>query len=143
MNGRNPIRSLGRRSRDGSFDGFGARGTKSHVQTVHHYRISGAYWRVAFANPPMNLLNPETILEFQALVGAIETDENLRVVVFESADPDFFFSRYDLARAAETPTAPGPSDVAKQPISSPAAILGRYSAFCASLPASISASARK
>ena len=40
-------------------------------------------------------------------------------------------------------TAPGPSDVAKQPISSPDAIFGSSSAFWASLPASITASAKK
>lgn len=88
------------------------RATESHKVMSEQFattRISSAYWRVTFANPPMNLLNPESILEFQALVGAIETDADLRVVVFDSADPDFFFSRYDLARAAETPTAPGPS----------------------------------
>jgi len=72
-------------------------------------RIDSGYWRVLFANPPMNLINPETIREFQALVADIEGDKDLRVVVFESADPDFFFSRYDLARAAETPTEAGPS----------------------------------
>ncbi|MDN7182835.1 enoyl-CoA hydratase/isomerase family protein [Caballeronia sp. SEWSISQ10-4 2] len=72
-------------------------------------RINNAYWRVVFSHPPMNLIDPDTILEFQQLVGEIETDENLRVVVFESSDPDYFFSRYDLARAAETPTEPGPS----------------------------------
>lgn len=32
----------------------------------------------------MNLIDPDTILEFQQLVGEIETDENLRVVVLES-----------------------------------------------------------
>jgi len=67
------------------------------------------YWRVTFSNPPINLINPETILELQTLVGLIESDQDLRVVVFDSAHPDFFFSRYDLARAAETPVAPGPT----------------------------------
>lgn len=72
-------------------------------------RISSAYWRVTFSHPPLNLIDPESILEFQQLVGEIESDDNVRVVVFDSADPDYFFSRYDLARVAETPTAPGPT----------------------------------
>jgi enoyl-CoA hydratase/carnithine racemase len=72
-------------------------------------QVSSAYWRVMFSHPPMNLIDPETILEFQQLVDDIESDENLRVVVFESADADYFFSRYDLTRATETPTRPGPS----------------------------------
>jgi enoyl-CoA hydratase/carnithine racemase len=70
---------------------------------------STGYWRVTFSNPPINLVNPETILELQTLVGLIESDTDLRVVVFDSGHPDFFFGRYDLSRAAETPVAPGPS----------------------------------
>ena len=38
-----------------------------------------------------------------------ETDDALRVVVFESADPNFFINHYDVSRAAETPVAPGPT----------------------------------
>jgi hypothetical protein len=38
-----------------------------------------------------------------------ETDDALRVVVFESADPNFFVNHYDVSRAAETPVAPGPT----------------------------------
>jgi enoyl-CoA hydratase/carnithine racemase len=71
--------------------------------------VSSAYWRISFDNPPYNLLNPETIREFQTLVDQIESDDALRVVVFDSANPDYFFGRYDLSRAAETPTEVGPS----------------------------------
>ncbi|MDB5981599.1 MAG: enoyl-CoA hydratase [Pseudomonas sp.] len=73
------------------------------------HAISDTYWRVTFNNPPINLVNPETILELQDIVGRIEADPQLQVVVFDSAHPDFYFARYDLARAAETPVAPGPS----------------------------------
>lgn len=72
-------------------------------------KLSPSYWRATFSNPPINLLNPETILELQELVGLIESDKDLRVVVFDSAHPDFFFGRYDLSRAAETPVEPGPT----------------------------------
>ena len=71
--------------------------------------ITPSYWRITFDNPPLNLVNPETILEFQALVGKIESASDLRVVVFDSAHPDFFMARYDLSRAAETPVEPGPT----------------------------------
>lgn len=71
--------------------------------------VSSRYWRVTFNNPPINLVNPETILELQDIVGRIEAEPELQVVVFDSAHPDFYFARYDLARAAETPVAPGPS----------------------------------
>src|SRR5271155_6006524 len=71
--------------------------------------VAPAYWRVSFSNPPINLQDPDTILELQELVGRIETDDALRVVVLESADPDFFINHYDVSRAAETPVAPGPT----------------------------------
>ena len=70
---------------------------------------SKAYWRVTFDNPPLNLLNPETIRELQQLIDRIEAENELRVVVFDSANPEFYFARYDLSRAAETPTNPGPT----------------------------------
>src|SRR5271169_488599 len=71
--------------------------------------ISTGYWRVTFSNPPINLADPDTIIELQQLVGLIESDDTLRVVVLDSAQPDFFINRYDVSRVAETPTAPGPT----------------------------------
>jgi len=71
--------------------------------------VTPAYWLVSFSNPPINLQDPDTILELQDLVGLIETDDVLRVVVLESADPDFFINHYDVSRAAETPVEPGPT----------------------------------
>jgi len=71
--------------------------------------VTPAYWRISFRNPPINLQDPDTILELQELVGLFETDDALRVVVIESADPDFFINHYDVSRAAETPVAPGPT----------------------------------
>jgi enoyl-CoA hydratase/carnithine racemase len=67
------------------------------------------YWRVTFSNPPINLEDPDTILELQELVGWIEADDELRVVVLDSAHPDFFVNHYDVSRAAETPIEPGPT----------------------------------
>ena len=71
--------------------------------------VAPGYWRVTFRNPPVNLEDPDTILELQELVGRMETDDALRVVVLESADPDFFINHYDVSRAAETPVDPGPT----------------------------------
>src|SRR5215472_6990840 len=72
-------------------------------------KITPGYWRLTLDNPPINMLGPQTILELQDLVGQFETDPELKVVVFDSADPDFFVAHFDAARAAETPTAPGPT----------------------------------
>jgi enoyl-CoA hydratase/carnithine racemase len=60
-----------------------------------HYR-SPEYWRVTFDNPPFNIFGPETIPQLNEVVTAIETDPNLRVVVFDSAVPGFFLTHYDF-----------------------------------------------
>src|SRR3984893_1571420 len=66
---------------------------------------ASAFWRVIFDNPPLNLLDPDTIGELQQLAAAIEPADALKVVVFESANPDYFIAHYDMSRAAETPSA--------------------------------------
>jgi enoyl-CoA hydratase/carnithine racemase len=64
------------------------------------------YWRVTFNNPPINLLNSQTTRELEEVVGAIENDEHLRVVVFDSGNPDFFLGRYDLSDTGGSPPTP-------------------------------------
>lgn len=39
---------------------------------------SGGYWRVTFSNPPLNLLDPDMILELQRLMDLIEAEATLR-----------------------------------------------------------------
>lgn len=72
-------------------------------------RSSPGIWRATFANPPINLLPPAAIVELQALVTAVDDDPTAKVLVFESADPDFFIAHFDTTKAAEMPGQPGPS----------------------------------
>lgn len=65
-------------------------------------------WTVTFSNPPINLLDPTTIAELQALMSDIEMDHSVKVVVFQAADPDFFIAHFDTSKAAEVPRTPGP-----------------------------------
>src|SRR5580704_14570339 len=58
---------------------------------------SPGYWRVTFSNPPINLLNSTTVIELGEIVRLIEEEQDLRVVVFASAHPDFYMARYDLS----------------------------------------------
>src|SRR5258708_610299 len=46
----------------------------------------------AIAAPPMNLLGPELVRDMVSLIQQTEADKTLRVVVFKSADPDYFIS---------------------------------------------------
>src|SRR5271156_2074552 len=58
--------------------------------------VSG-HWRVTLNNPPINAIDDRMYDEFYDLVEAIEAETSLKVVTFESANPDFFIAHYSLA----------------------------------------------
>src|SRR5262252_7421713 len=74
-------------------------------------RETPAIWRVTFRHPPINLVDHGTLQELHDLTSAIETSDELKVVVFDSADPDFFLAHWDLASVAPARRvdAPAPS----------------------------------
>src|SRR3954470_9675818 len=47
--------------------------------------VSRTYWRVTFDHPPLNIFGPETIPQLNEVITAIENDESVKVVVFDSA----------------------------------------------------------
>ena len=51
---------------------------------------------VTIDNPPMNLLNMQMIMEFAMLANTVKNDDNIRVIVFDSADSDFFIAHFDV-----------------------------------------------
>ena len=53
------------------------------------------------AAPPMNLLGPELVRDLVSLIKGAEPDEAVKVIVFKSADPDYFISHVDLTRITE------------------------------------------
>src|ERR1700724_688608 len=59
-------------------------------------RRSPAYWRVTIDNPPINVMGPEMVREFQELINALEADEHVRVVVFDSAVENYFLNHSDF-----------------------------------------------
>ena len=74
-------------------------------------RRSPHYWRVTLDHPPLNIFGPETIPPLDAIITAIESDEQVKVVVFDSAVPGFFLTHYDFLANPEDTTRlpPGPS----------------------------------
>src|SRR3954447_4473250 len=80
-------------------------------------RRSPAYWRVTIDNPPINVMGPEMVLQFQEVINALETDEHVRVVVFDSAVDGYFLNHSDfLARLEDlTGLPPGPSGLPPWP----------------------------
>jgi len=73
--------------------------------------VGPAYWRVTFANGPVNLIDPDSVEQLAQLVTRIEESPTLTVVVFDSANPDYFMAHWDLKsdRARVAAMAPGPT----------------------------------
>src|ERR1700720_2757635 len=68
-------------------------------------RRSPAYWRVTIDDPPINVMGPEMVREFQEVINALEADEHVRVVVFDSAVDDYFLNHADFNARLEDLTA--------------------------------------
>jgi enoyl-CoA hydratase/carnithine racemase len=64
-------------------------------------RRSPAYWRVTIDNPPINVMGPEMVREFQEIIHELETDEQVKVVVFDSAVDDYFLNHSDFTTKLE------------------------------------------
>ena len=104
---------------------------------LHLDRRSTAYWRVTFDHPPINTITATTVTELAELVELIERDPELNVVVFESANPDFFLAHYDAENDLRKTIAlpPGPTGMhpwldlttrlSRAPVVSIASIRGR------------------
>ena len=66
--------------------------------TVHK---EGPVLFAEIAAPPMNLLGPEVVRDLVSLIQRAEADDSLHVLVFKSADPDYFISHVDVTRIKE------------------------------------------
>jgi enoyl-CoA hydratase/carnithine racemase len=64
-------------------------------------RPSSGYCRVTFDHPPINTITVTTIAELAELVDLIEQDPDLNVIVFDSANPDFYLAHYDEENAPD------------------------------------------
>jgi enoyl-CoA hydratase/carnithine racemase len=78
-------------------------------------RVSQAgrgFLRAVIDNPPINLLDPAVFAGLSLLQSYVsEPANNVKVVVFESANPDFFCAHLDLAKVAEVPDVPGARNI--------------------------------
>ena len=64
-------------------------------------RPEGAVLFAEISAPPMNLLGPELVRDLVSLIQRAEVDQTTQVVVFESADPDYFISHVDVSQINE------------------------------------------
>jgi enoyl-CoA hydratase/carnithine racemase len=61
----------------------------------------GAVLFAEIAAPPMNLLGPELVRDLVCLILRAEADDDVQILVFKSADPDYFISHVDVTRIRE------------------------------------------
>jgi len=59
---------------------------------------------VIINNPPINLMTPQLYNELRGLCIEVEEDDNLSVVVFKSANSDFFIAHFDVEAILAFPT---------------------------------------
>ena len=80
-------------------------------------RRSPAYWRVTIDNPPINVMGPDMVREFQEVMHALDSDKHVRVVVFDSAVDDYFLNHSDFTAKLEdlTGMAAGPTGLPPWP----------------------------
>ncbi|WP_392749642.1 enoyl-CoA hydratase/isomerase family protein [Streptomyces sp. LN590] len=82
-------------------------------ETIDTKLVNNVLW-VTIDNPPLNLIDERFVADLIALLDDTEADGGARVVVFRSADPDFFIPHVDVRRIAEytavAATSGGPDD---------------------------------
>src|SRR5919197_3728423 len=76
----------------------------SDAKRIRLERRSPSYWRVTFDHPPLNIFGPETIPQLDEIITALETDPQVKVVVFDSAVNGFFLTHYDFFAPLEEST---------------------------------------
>ena len=59
-------------------------------------RSSAAYWRITFDNPPLNVMGPQFVRELRKIIADVEADEEVKVLVFDSAVEGFFLNHSDF-----------------------------------------------
>src|SRR5437868_10073174 len=89
----------------------------ANTRQIRLARRAPSYWRVTFDHPPLNIFGPDTIPKLNEIVTALETDEDVKVVVFDSAVEGFFLTHYDFLAKIEHTTSlvPGPTGLSPLP----------------------------
>ncbi|HEX4011134.1 MAG TPA: enoyl-CoA hydratase/isomerase family protein [Solirubrobacteraceae bacterium] len=75
--------------------------SESKVAQIRLGRVTSSYRRVVLDNPPLNLMGPEFVLQIREIVTDLENDDDVKVVVFESAVDGFFLNHSDFRAKLE------------------------------------------
>ncbi|WP_426609839.1 enoyl-CoA hydratase/isomerase family protein [Bradyrhizobium sp. McL0616] len=87
------------------------------TENIRLERRLASYWRVTFDMPPVNIFGPRHLPLLNDIVNAIETDPQVKVVVFDSAVEGFFITHYDFLAPLEDSLSipPGPTGLQALP----------------------------
>jgi enoyl-CoA hydratase/carnithine racemase len=72
--------------------------------TVRVHEVTPAYWQVTLDNPPLNVWDGAIISGLAEVVDRAEASDQLRVVVFDSADDDYFVAHFDMSGKSSAAT---------------------------------------
>src|SRR5712664_197174 len=77
------------------------------TESASHLRVieeTPAYWRVVFDHPPLNIMDADMFEGLQDVLARMDASPSLLVVVFESANPDFYLAHFEVKDTARTLT---------------------------------------
>src|SRR5262245_38941343 len=94
-------------------------------QRIRLDRRSRSYWRVTFDHPPLNIFGPESIPQLEEITTSLELDQDVKVVVFDSAVEGFFLTHYDFLSKLEDTTSIPPGATGLQALPDMLARLSR------------------
>ena len=90
--------------------------TATDAKQILLVRPSPHYWRITLDHPPLNIFGPDTIPQLNEVITALETDKQVKVVVFDSAVEGFFLTHYDFVAKLEDTTRLPPGSTGLQPL---------------------------
>lgn len=67
-------------------------------------RLEDGVMTAVMNSPPINIMTPSMYTDLVAFTAEVEADHGVRVLVLESADPDFFIAHFDVPTILEFPT---------------------------------------
>ena len=70
------------------------------TSTITVEKVSAKVAKVIFANPPVNLIVPETVARLDQVIKELSEDEHVQVVIFTSSVAEYFYNHFDLTEIA-------------------------------------------
>ena len=65
--------------------------------------IAGSVLTATINNPPVNVMTTPLYMDLVNFTSQVEQDDRIKVVVFDSADPDFFIAHFDVEAILQFP----------------------------------------